>query len=741
MPRKSLPLGPETLGLLEEARTDLLHALLGEREDENEPVIALPQDVPLPEDDAAVDAYRQNITESLSQFTRDELRPVEQRSRRVRMLARGKGIVSLETIVERQLDDEAIREFERQPDHLCRSIWTFLNARETFENAESFHFARQFRDHGKLYDAFEVDLENAESLDAAAVDETALAEKARQVLELRSEISCTVKAIDLPQTDAHPASIMVIVRHGGPLSSVFHLRDDGRSRAMYYRPPNEVTLIYTPSLRQIEVCADNPVARQRVGDAFAQIVLHHDISSKPLTWKRYNLTRFRSSLRLDLPMIDGYTISRVRVLEAEVRLGNWRRKLLLKVTIDDDIEEVANQYLGPQNVYRRPAAFSKITIAVAYTRAGDTKKRTLNITISGTKSCNLQSHKDPEERSLGFALLKEWGILHAFRQIDIDDLRGMFAALLQLHEGVENEVSGQQLCELGLDPQQLIEGGLLERRDRQDVILIDDCDIEGEGSVEPSKKAGMVKITGPFGEDAGERPASDHDMYAINAAWLHETLMSLLKPLLSKRAVEVLDTDLTRLGAMQIGETEVPIYLGRRLDDLKTVERLDILMRARNQAGVGIVLTASQAKPAYLGPNVIASLLENLAPESEDLVLSRDGLELAWRGGRELAGGGEVPRVLKSGPQSATLHVPGKPPLVLTGADQIRIFERLVAAVLAGSPDVQVKTLMEGTGSRSPQQAFRAPTWRNIKDVYIGPGQKRGYWRLITANAAPVVAV
>ncbi|HHB80212.1 MAG TPA: hypothetical protein ENK83_00470, partial [Aliiroseovarius sp.] len=39
-----------------------------------------------------------------------------------------------------------------------------------------------------------------------------------------------------------------------------------------------------------------------------------------------------------------------------------------------------------------------------------------------------------------------------------------------------------------------------------------------------------------------------------------------------------------------------------------------------------------------------------------------------------------------------TLHVPGKPPLVLTGADQIRIFERLVAAVLAGSPDVQVKT-------------------------------------------------
>lgn len=128
-------------------------------------------------------------------------------------------MTSLTTIVDQQLDDAQSQEFDRQPDQLCRSIWTYLNARETFEDAESFHFARQFREHGKLYDAFEVELENHVALDATAIDEVVLAAKIKGVLELKPEISCTVKALDLPATETHPASIMLIVRHGGPLPS------------------------------------------------------------------------------------------------------------------------------------------------------------------------------------------------------------------------------------------------------------------------------------------------------------------------------------------------------------------------------------------------------------------------------------------------------------------------------------------------------------------------------------------
>src|SRR5690606_10495389 len=111
------------------------------------------------------------------------------------------------------------------------------------------------------------------------------------------------------------------------------------------------------------------------------------------------------------------------------------------------------------NIFRRAEVFSRIGIAVGYNRVGDAKERTLNVTISGTKSCNLQSDKHPEERSLGFALLQEWGILNAFRQIDPSDLRAIFPQLVQLHDRIEDEVSGGYLRELGLDAKRLIEGG------------------------------------------------------------------------------------------------------------------------------------------------------------------------------------------------------------------------------------------------------------------------------------------
>lgn len=740
MPRKASPIGPSVLALIEDARIDLARAALAVREGDNEPDFKLPEDIPDQVDHEAVQAFREMLIQALSEFDRDELQPAEHRSRRILALADGKGVTSLTTIVEQQLDDVQSEEFDEQPDQICRSIWTYLYARETFEDAESFHFARQFRDHGKLYDAFEVELENHVALDAASIDEAALATKIKKVLELKAEISCTVKALDLPATDAHPASIMLIVRHGGPLSSVYDHRQDGRRGTIYYRPPNEATLIYTPSLRQIEVCADSPVVRQTVSDSFAEVALGHDISQKPLTWKRYNLSRFRTSLLLQPPELDGYEFEFARVVEAEIRLGTWRRKLQLKVTVDDDIEEVASRYLGARNIFRRAEAFSRIAIAVAYNRIGDAKERTLNITIAGTKSCNLQSKSDPEERSLGFALLKEWGILSAFRQIAPDDLQAIFSQLVQLHDRVEDEVSGGYLLELGLDAGRMIEGGLLERRDRQDVVLIEYDDIDGEGTIQPSTTVGMVSTVGPFGEDAGKRPIADVKMYAINAQWLHETLLRLMKPILSKRAAQILEPDLTLLGTMQVDGSEVPVYFARRLNDPKTAQRLDLSLRARHSGGVGIVLAASQELPAHLGSNVVVPLLSHLASDDSECAVARDGIELAWRTNNALARGGVAPQVIRTGQYSGTLYIPGRQPLHLAGNDQLTIFERLVAALVNGSADVYVGDLMNGFAAKSPQPAFRSEMWKDIVGVYIGKGAKRGFWRLIT-TASPIEEV
>jgi len=726
--RKANSIGPFALGVIEDARIDLLSSLLILRENDTEPDFGLPEEVPDPSNFDAVSDFRKQLIDALSLFDSDDLRPIEQRCRRVKSLADDKGISSLDTIAEKQFEDDVLQAFRNQPDPLCRSIWSYLNARRGFEDAESFYYARQFRDYGKMYDAFEVELEKAVAINAASISEAALATQITKVLELKT--ACTVKALDLPGTTAHAASIMLIVRHGGPLSSVYDHKADGRRGTIYFRPPNEATLIYTPSSRQIEVCADSAVVRQQISSAFAEIALKHDVSRKPLTWKRYNLSLFRAGLSLPLPSIPGYDIRLARVLEAEVRLGDWSRKLSLKVSIDDDIEEIANRYLKPNNVFKRAEGFSKIGIAVAYSKEGDARERTLNITIAGSKSCNLQSNKDPEERSFGYALLDAWGILTAFKQIENGDLRTIFSQLVELYDRVDEQVSGSRLREMGLDPDRLIEGGLLERRSRQEVILDEDDGMEGEFRVQPSSTVSMLQTVGPFGQSGSTISTQDLQMYVINKDWLHETILRLLKPLLNKRASQVLDDDLTLLGSMQVDAAEVPLYFARRLDDLKTISRLDVALRARNSAGVGIVLCASSEMPAYLGPNVVVSIFSNLSPVGEELVIARDGLELAYRSNLTLARGGAIPQVLRSGTQSASLHIPGKDPLTLTGAEQIKIFERLVSAHQAGSPDVQVKVLMDGLGTRSPQNAFRSEAWKSIDDIYITKGAKRGYWRL-----------
>jgi uncharacterized protein (DUF39 family) len=98
-------------------------------------------------------------------------------------------------------------------------------------------------------------------------------------------------------------------------------------------------------------------------------------------------------------------------------------------------------------------------------------------------------------------------------------------------------------------------------------------------------------------------------------------------------------------------------------------------------------------------------VLTHLSDEGEDLVLSRDALAQTFSSGRNIAIGGSSVAVLKSGTQSASLCIPGKAPLAILGANQIRIFEKLLTAHLAGSPDVKTADLIEGTGVLSSDLA------------------------------------
>jgi hypothetical protein len=208
-------------------------------------------------------------------------------------------------------------------------------------------------------------------------------------------------------------------------------------------------------------------------------------------------------------------------------------------------------------------------------------------------------------------------------------------------------------------------------------------------------------------------------------------VLKLIRPLLTSKGAQVLDQDLALMGDMGMDGGSTPVYFARRLVDPMVINKLDQLLRARNASGIGIVLTSSADTLTCLGPNVVIPVLTHLSDEGEDLALSRDALAQTFSSGRHVATGGSSVALLKSGTQSASLCIPGKPPLAILGANQIRIFEKLVTAHLAGSPDVKTAELIEDTGVKSPQQAFKKPMWESILDVYIAKGSTRGYWRLV----------
>jgi hypothetical protein len=195
---------------------------------------------------------------------------------------------------------------------------------------------------------------------------------------------------------------MVALRHPGPLSSIDNHREEGGWTVHYYRPSHEAVLIYTPQLKKIEVASASSDVREKTSKVFAEVVLGRPPSAKPLTRREFNLERFRSSFDLDCPDLDDVEITMAAVVEAEVRLGSWGRRLNIKVTIKDKMEEVVQKYVSNSATLIRSFGFSKIAIAIGYTRRSDGKEGTFRVSISDGSSSDVQSMRDPFLRDLGF---------------------------------------------------------------------------------------------------------------------------------------------------------------------------------------------------------------------------------------------------------------------------------------------------------------------------------------------------
>ena len=464
MTRQYRNIGRETLEMSDIAPLGLLRQILELQEDDNERQNAFDWPTLESEDDD-----RKAIKSLLEGGTVEILRPIEDRCVRIRHLGSSNGTKSLTQVAKERLSNEEYEEFAAQPDDLCRSIWMFMRHQADFRDAEAFHSVRQYRDHGKMYDAFEIDVGDASIEQVTAANVEALENILTKKLDLPSKV--TISTLHLAATPTHRPSLLVIVRHPGPLSSVFHHKEGGTRKTIYFRPPNEASLVWTPEEKTIEVCGASPQVRRSTAETFAEAVFGTDLSKKPLSWRYYDLSRFHDRLALPLPLWGDIEISLARVIEVEMRLGSWSRRLSLRVTVDDDIEKIAERWLGGGRLFKRVEGFSRVNLAVKYARLPSGKLRSLEISF-GDRRSNLQSKSAADDRELGYRLLQFWGILNRLKPLEYTEVAEILPHLLELHDLPEDDVSGGHLRRLGLDAKRLLDGGIIEFRKNSPGFLL-----------------------------------------------------------------------------------------------------------------------------------------------------------------------------------------------------------------------------------------------------------------------------
>lgn len=678
---------------------------------------------------AATSTPKEILREFLDRQDQDVLGELDRLSGSVLELSEGKGITSLETVACKKLFNVDYDLFTEAPDALCRSIWIHCRFPEVFQDAESFYAARRYRDHRKLYAAYEVDQDDLVELGELTTDTTALCRKLEDLLDLRAKATASV--LELPKTPAHPPSLMVALRHPGTLSSIRDHREDGNLKTYYYRPSHEAVLIYTPEQKKIEVCAESFSVRQQVADVFAEVVLKQDLSAKPLTKRDFNLERFRSSFDLDLPDLDEVEITSATVVEAEMPLGNWARRLNLKVTRDENIDDAMTDYVRDSSQLVRKFGFSKIAIAVGFVRRSDGKNATLRLQVSGGNTSNVQSQSDPFLRDLGLQLLRHWGLMDELRPLTDTEKARWFQFLLSLYDLPGDEVSGTFFSAAGVDPGRLMQSGFLTRKSRQVLVLIDDDDdgtVESELETGPVK--GTLKVQGGFGEERGNVADANAISFDIDRRWLAEEILELLGGALRAAVIEIETNHLASLGAIELRNGSVPVYLARELGNVKVVDDLDVALRQKHKLGPGIVLAPSENAPRYLGPNVVVRLSSILSPDEDVVEIDKCELRRQFDAGRSLIASAQVAQVIRHGAHAGTLFIPGADPLSLTSAYQLRFFERLVTAAADGSGEVLTKVLMDGTGSDHPKNLFSAKMRDIVTGRYICHGSSNRYWRL-----------
>ena len=463
-----------------------------------------------------------------------------------------------------------------------------------FDDAEHYFYAEHHRNYGRLYEAFDLDCDDV--ADFAWTDAKRLALEALLQERLGADGGCLVQHLSFEQKQAQQATITVhlfLIRHAGAMNSVQQVRPDLSTAPIYYRPPVEATLLFVPDRKLVEVFTQQEGSRFLIASAFAQAVVDTDLSGRPIAMRQYNLRRFYRSLALPQDAVVDLKLIDARVVEAEARPQNLKRRISLKVDKNDDIESAAEDTLGDNHIFRQASLISRVVLNVRFMKDG--KEVNLPITLSTPHRCNLASRRDPQERELGFAVLERYGIMKAVVPLSAGEEANLFGALLQLYESDAKEVRRSTLEQWGANIELMRAGGFLKPMGR----AMDVTRWRDDGTplhLVVRAKGALLVADDPVTRQAIDIDPIELERFEVMRGWVAERVVKGLRGALRMGQRPKGDAPVVKLGTLVVGEEDVPVFLARRLNRFDVIAEADAYLRGERQVGYGMVLTGDRVQ-------------------------------------------------------------------------------------------------------------------------------------------------
>ena len=337
---------------------------------------------------------------------KDRLGPLEAEAARILTIASDRGEYVLQGLATTTLEPDRAKELLNQRDKLARSLWAYANEHGLFEAAENSLHLRLYRRYDKHYQTFmaEPSVDGGPDAGSALLDEL--------LVDLNKRLDrgdgYSIDKFDIPEDGDEPAAEMYLLFHPDPPTSVREIDDDGNRSSIYFRPPGEAMIVYTPSTGRVHVRAGNRKLRHTVAERFIETALEQTYSNQPVDFQAYDISQFLQGLDLGPPELDDVVIDRAQVIRADISIGNLANRLSLSTTIDQDISEIIDSQPGLPRIFERALAIRFVEIAVRYFRAGRDEAQTLNFTLTDRNTSSLLSIDDPFERVLGVVSRKWW---------------------------------------------------------------------------------------------------------------------------------------------------------------------------------------------------------------------------------------------------------------------------------------------------------------------------------------------